>query len=159
MSEREAEVVYFFDRVAPMELARAEEVFIDLSQNIDRSRVSASNTVPCITPNGRLWKCRAKEWLLAPEAMLAQGLDVEYVSCVKEFTHRQIVDLMGNAFNSSSYLVALATALSFTDLSAPRRPCPACNGVHQVPVFERTNFDLEAEIEAIDWSDEDSDSD
>ncbi len=162
MSDREAEIVYFFNRVAPMELGHMEEMFIDLSQSIHRCLSSLSNTVPCITPRSRLWKCRVREWLTAPEAMLAQGLDPKYVPALKQFKHRQILDLMGNAFNSSSYLVALATALSFADLSKPRPPCAACDGVHTGcdGVQQReAEFNLEAEMDALDWPDQPEESD
>ena len=156
MTDREAEIVYFFDRVAPMEISHSEEMFIDLSQGITRTRASTSAMMPCITPHSRLWKRRAKEWLTAPEAMLAQGLDAAYVRYLKEFSHRQILNLMGNAFNSSSYLVSLATALSFVDLSGAGKPCPACDGVHRGATFEEgatvsTGLDLEAEMAAIAW--------
>eukprot|EP00812_Abedinium_dasypus_P010848 NODE_4445_length_674_cov_2.079160.p2 GENE.NODE_4445_length_674_cov_2.079160~~NODE_4445_length_674_cov_2.079160.p2 ORF type:complete len:153 (-),score=33.70 NODE_4445_length_674_cov_2.079160:215-646(-) len=142
-------------------------MFVDLSQNIHRCRLSASNTVPCITPRSRLWKCRAREWLTAPEAMLAQGLDPAYVPALRQFKHRQILNLMGNAFNSSSYLVALATALSLVDLSMPRPPCAACDGVHtgcdgvdQADAIAKLGaaLRLEAEMDAIDWLGEQEES-
>ena len=37
-----------------------------------------------------------------------------------EFSHRQIIDLMGNAFNAASYLTALAVAMSIVDLKSLR---------------------------------------
>ena len=111
LTTREAEVLYFLGRVRPMMHEHCEESFVDLGQSINRCRLFLSDTVPCITPSSRLWKRRAREWLLAPEATLAQGYDPAYVPCLTNFSHRQILNLMGNAFNSSSYLVALATAL------------------------------------------------
>ena len=129
LTTREAEVLCFLDRVKPMMHEHCEESFVDLGQSINRCRLSVSDTVPCITPSGRLWKRRAREWLLAPEAMLAQGYDPAYVPCLTYFSHRQVVNLMGNAFNSSSYLVALATALGTAELETRRvcfqwRRCP-----------------------------------
>ena len=132
MTTREAEVLYYLDRVRPMMHEHCEESFCDLGQSINRCRLSISDTVPCITPSGRLWKRRAREWLLAPEAMLAQGYDPAYVPCLTDFSHRQIVNLMGNAFNSSSYLVALATALGTASLET-RQLCSSGDAVPQSP--------------------------
>ena len=112
----------------PMDAVHYEDMFLDLSQSLHRCRASCSERVPCITPQSRLWKRRAKEWLLAPEAMLAQGLDSGYVRHLKMFSRRQIIDLMGNAFNAaSSYLVALATAFAFADASTADDSCPGCD--------------------------------
>ena len=129
-----------------------EESFCDLGQSINRCRLPISDTVPCITPSGRLWKRRAREWLLAPEAMLAQGYDPAYVPCLTDFSHRQIVNLMGNAFNSSSYLIALATALG-TALLETRRMCSSGDAVPQSPsaglasaLDAGNGCDLEAEL-------------
>ena len=142
LTTREAEVLYFLDRVKPMMHEHCEESFVDLGQSINRCRLSVSDTVPCITPSGRLWKRRAREWLLAPEAMLAQGYDPAYVPCLTDFSHRQILNLMGNAFNASSYLVALATALGTAELET-RRMCSSGDGVPQSP-----SADLGSALEA-----------
>ena len=116
MTEREAEVLYYHGRAWPLDQCHCEEMLIDLGQSIHRARVTVTDRVPCIIPRNRLWKRRAKEWLLAPEAMLAQGLDSSYPPRLREFNHKQIMDLMGNAFNSCSYLTALATALAGVNL-------------------------------------------
>ena len=95
MTTSEAEVLYYLDRVRPMMHEHCDESFVDLGQSIHRCRLSVSDTVPCITPSSRLWKRRAREWLLAPEAMLAQGYDPAYVPCLTNFSHRHILNLMG----------------------------------------------------------------
>eukprot|EP00969_Alexandrium_andersonii_P328177 14501922-Alexandrium_andersonii.AAC.2 len=74
--------------------------------------------------------------------MWAQGYDPSYVPCLASFSHRQIVNLMGNAFNSSSYLVALATALCAAELET-RRTRSSCDGVQRSP-----SADLAAALEA-----------
>ena len=58
--------------------------------------------------------------MLAPETMLIQGLGPCLVPKLREFSHRQIVDLMGNAFNAASYLTALAVVMSMVDLKSLR---------------------------------------
>lgn len=89
LSQREAEILHYFDVVAPMSLVCDKELFLDLSQGINRQRVHG-NILPCITPNARIWKRRARAWLLAPEAMRAQGYDEVLAPALKEFTHRQV---------------------------------------------------------------------
>ena len=64
------------------------ELFLDLSQHIDRQSLRL-RVVPCITPGGRVWKRRDASWLLAPEAIMAQGFDPHRVPHLKTFTHRQ----------------------------------------------------------------------
>ena len=151
MTTREAEVLYYLDRVRPMMHEHCGESFVDLGQSIHRCRLSVSDTVPCITPSSRLWKRRARGWLLAPEAMLAQGYDPAYVPCLTNFSHRQILNLMGNAFNSSSYLVALATALG-TGVVDTRRMRSSGDGVPQSPseelgsALEDGRDDVEADL-------------
>ena len=43
------------------------------------------------------------------------------------YTHRQILDLMGNAFNASSFLMSMTTAFGCVDMCAPQT-CPTCGG-------------------------------
>ena len=119
LTNREMEVLYYVDRVAPMDQVHHDEMYIDLSQGIGRCRMSLSDTIPCVTPGGRLWKSRQQAWSLAPEAMLAQGLDPHYVADLTTYTNREILDLMGNAFNASSFLMSMITAFGCVDMCAP----------------------------------------
>jgi len=133
-------------------------MYLDLSQSITRCRNSLSDIVPCITPGSRLWKRRQGEWLLAPEAMLIQGLDPSYVRCLTSFSHRQVLDLMGNAFNSTSFLIALVTAFSCAEL-AIQRTCDECARAARA-IAEgaecRGGMDLEAALGQVLSEDEDN---
>ena len=120
MTQREAEIVFYYDRVQPMTQTHVEEMLLDLSQNLHRCRANVKDAVPCITPSSRFWKRRQRWWLLAPETMRIQGLDPCLIPNLHEFSHRQIIDLMGNAFNAASYLTALAVAVSIVDLKSLR---------------------------------------
>ena len=88
LSRREIEIIHYFDRTYPMGMVTDPELFLDLSQNIDRQSLHL-RVVPCITPGGRVWKRRDASWLLAPEAIMAQGFDPHRVPHLKTFTHRQ----------------------------------------------------------------------
>ena len=120
MTKREAEIVFYYDRVQPMTQTHVEEMLLDLSQNLHRCRANVKDAVPCITPSSRFWKRRQRWWLLAPETMRIQGLDPCLIPNLHEFSHRQTIDLMGNAFNAASYLTALAVAMSIVDLKSLR---------------------------------------
>jgi site-specific DNA-cytosine methylase len=113
LTNREAEILHYSDLVDPMEHCLEADMLIDLSQSIGRCRES-TKAVPCITPRSRLWWRRDTRWLLAPEAMLAQGYDP--TKGMRSFSHRQVLDLMGNAFNSSCLVASLATALTLSSL-------------------------------------------
>ena len=109
---RETEIIHYTDLKHPMALVTDEELFIDLSQGLDRLAGGGvgSSTIPCVCPQARIWKRRARGWLLAPEAMRAQGYDAVIAPKRHNYSHRQIFDLMGNSFNSSSFIAA-ATAM------------------------------------------------
>eukprot|EP00971_Amphidinium_carterae_P131484 2604054-Amphidinium_carterae.2 len=109
MTEREAEILHYVERCEPVSECIAEEWLVDVSQSLGRSRQS-NRQVPCITPGSRLW-CRARErWLLAPEAVRCQGYAVP--QGLEEYSHRQIIDLVGNAFHADSAMVSFAVALA-----------------------------------------------
>lgn len=56
LGQREAEILHYFDVVAPMALVCDKELFLNLSQAINRQRVRVhGNMLPCIMPNG-IWK-------------------------------------------------------------------------------------------------------
>ena len=48
MNLREAEIVYFFDKVDPIEDIYALDAILDLSQAIDRANLSAKGKSPCV---------------------------------------------------------------------------------------------------------------
>ena len=109
--EREAEITHDVDRTAPMSEVFAEDSLIDLSQSLNRGHCSRS-VMPCITPGARLWLRRRCRWLLAPEAVSCQGYAAP--SGMRNFTHRQVIDLVGNSFHCDSCLVSLAVAFAST---------------------------------------------
>jgi site-specific DNA-cytosine methylase len=109
LTDREAEILHYSDLVAPIEHCLEHDMLIDLGQSLGRCRES-TRKVPCVTPGSRLWWRRAERWLLAPEAVRAQGYDP--TDEMMQFTHRQVLDLMGNAFNSSCLMASLAVALA-----------------------------------------------
>eukprot|EP00974_Lingulodinium_polyedra_P115179 11154255-Lingulodinium_polyedra.AAC.1 len=90
LSPREAEVLHFHERMWPIETLTCSEVILDLSQSLWRTVSCRSEKFPCIVPRGRLFKRRAQEWVLAPEAMIAQGYDPGLAQALPNFSHRQI---------------------------------------------------------------------
>ena len=110
---RAAEYIHYEERMRPVSLIASEDEVLDVSQGLGRG-LHAANTIPTITPAARLWLRRRKRWLLAPEAIRAQGYDLP--PGARKFKHRQILDLIGNSFHGDSLIAALCVALSF----APR---------------------------------------
>eukprot|EP00971_Amphidinium_carterae_P202351 4015053-Amphidinium_carterae.1 len=92
-----------------MTSSTANEEILDVSQSINRCR-HVKDVAPCITPGCRLWLRNRCRWMLAPEAVICQGFSIP--EKLKEYTHRQIVDLVGNAFHCDSLLVSFAVALA-----------------------------------------------
>ena len=109
MTERECEIVHFYDRTNSVELLAAEDQALDLSQSIVRAAF-AGGVMPCITPRSRLWLRRRRRWLLAPEAVACQGYDAP--TNLSDWSHRQVLDLIGNSFHGESSLLSLAVALA-----------------------------------------------
>jgi hypothetical protein len=99
LTDREAEIVHFWEFTEPMEQCLQADAVLDLSQSITRACVTMSGLVQCITPHSRLMWRRARRWMIAPEAIrgLGYNLKPEYAS----WGHRQLFDLMGNSWNSS----------------------------------------------------------
>ena len=110
--------MHYYDRTDPVQLRLADEIVVDLSQSLDRPREGFS-LMPAITPKSRLWRRRQCEWLLAPECLRAQGFEPRLVRHVRDFSHRQIVDLAGNSFNATCEMVALAAGLAHVEWQSP----------------------------------------
>ena len=106
---REAEIIYYFDIVFPTDDMYEEESVLDVSQSLHRA-LSTVKLMPALTPRSRMLLRRRQRWLLAPEALAVQGYPDPDQACL--FSHRQIVDLCGNAFHADSLMVSMATALA-----------------------------------------------
>ena len=112
LTAREAEYLHYLDRMCPMELLAVEDEIIDVSQSLGRESGRHAGRFPCVTPQSRLWLRRRRRWVLAPVANAAQGYDSPPGNLLRQFTHRQVIDLVGNSFHGDSCLAALAVALS-----------------------------------------------
>ena len=99
LTDREAEVNCFFDFIRSMEQCLQTDALLDLSQSITRASVVMSGLLQCVTPHSRLHWRRAKRWMIAPEAIRALGYNLK--AAYAAFSHRQMLDLMGNSWNSS----------------------------------------------------------
>ena len=106
---REAEYIHYEERVKPVILIASEDEVLDVSQGLGRG-LHTADTIPTITPVARLWLRRRKRWLVAPEAIRAQGYDLP--PGARRFSHRQILDLIGNSFHGDSLIAALCVALA-----------------------------------------------
>jgi hypothetical protein len=67
-------------------------------------------------------------WLIAPEAITALGYDLK--PCAIEYSHRQLLNLMGNSWHSSQYQIGVLTQLGVISLMAR--------------ILDSPGFDLEA---------------
>ena len=112
LTEREAEIVHYLDRTCPVALLAIEDELVDLGQNLGRQSTRHSGCVPCVTPGSRLWLRRRRRWMLAPEAIVAQGFDPPRSDLLRRYSHRQVFDVVGNSFHGDSCLSALAVALA-----------------------------------------------
>ena len=92
-----------------------DDAILELSLSINRVR-PRHGQMQCLVPNSHAWWRRRKRWLLAPEAMTAQGYGPTVQA--KRFSYRQVMDLMGNAFNSAQLLPAFVVALSMAAKAA-----------------------------------------
>ena len=111
LTQREAEIVHYYDRMNPCDMVVADDLMLDLSQSLKRSEPGADKA-PCITPGGQLWLRRRRRWLTAYEASMCQGYDPPPRMKLRQFSHRQIIDLIGNSFHCDSCVVSLAAALA-----------------------------------------------
>ena len=93
----------WYDWVFPMVGELQSDILLDLSQNLGRNHVNLRGGIQCVVPHARSILRRSKRWFLAPEAFRSQGFDIPTVAMDLQYTHRQCMILMGNAFNSSSY--------------------------------------------------------
>ena len=116
ISEREAEYIHFLGRTSPMEQLAIEDELVDISQSLGRQSNRHCGYVPCILAGSRIWLRRRKRFLLAPEAIKAQGFDPPASCLLKRFDHRRVFDIVGNSFHADSCLCALTVALA----SAPQ---------------------------------------
>ena len=116
ITEREAEYINFLDRTSPVEQLAIEDEVVDISQSLGRQPNRHCGYVPCILPGSRLWLRRRKRFLLAPEAIKAQGVDQPAFGLLSHFDHRTVVDIVGNSVHADSCLCALTVALA----SAPQ---------------------------------------
>ena len=81
ITAREAEFLHFLDRTCPVEQYATDDEDIDISQSLGRQSRQHCGALPCIVPCSRLWLRRRKRFLLAPEAIKAQGYDVQSLPC------------------------------------------------------------------------------
>ena len=113
LTQREAEMIHYFDRIVPMDTVIDDELFLDLNDSLAR-QVKHMKIIPCICPKSRVWKRRQRSWLLVPEILRAQGFDMSFAPASRSFAHSKMVDLLGNSFNAVSFVVAVASALART---------------------------------------------
>ena len=113
LTQREAEMIHYFDRIVPMDTVIDDELFLDLNDSLAR-QVKHMKIIPCVCPKSRVWKRRQRSWLLVPEILRAQGFDMSFAPASRSFAHSKMVDLLGNSFNAVSFVVAVASALART---------------------------------------------
>ena len=117
---RECERIAYYDIVDPIGDIHTEEIVMDVSQNLGRLPLSDRSTgcLPCIIPGGRYYLRRQQRFMFASEVLRAQGWGPTE-ACGK-FTERQLIDIAGNGFHSSSLskakLSAYVTAGRLIDL-------------------------------------------
>ena len=111
----QAEILHVWDAMEPMNTVCYDDAILELSLSINRVR-PRHGQMQCLVPNSHAWWRRRKRWLLAPEAMTAQGYGPTVQA--KRFSYRQVMDLMGNAFNSAQLLPAFVVALSMAAKAA-----------------------------------------
>ena len=120
VAPRQAEILWYFAMVAPLDGELCFDTVLDLSQSIDRLRPQP--IMPCILPGARLWWRRAGRWVTAPEAMTAQGFDLP--PNIRQFPHRLVLDLVGKSFAGSSYTIALTCQIVLASHVARAQPGP-----------------------------------
>jgi hypothetical protein len=92
-----------YDWVFPMAEELPIDVLIDLSQNLGRNHVNLRGGIQCVVPAAKSILMGSKHWFLRPEAFRSQGFDIPTVAVDLKYTHRQCMNLIGDAFNSCSY--------------------------------------------------------
>ena len=104
-TEREAEVIYFYELSDPMSESAVDDTCLNVSQSINRCVLKGKDHLPCLTPGARLYWRRARQWMLGPEVARCQGFELDPVSI--EYTHREVVHLFGNGFSAVSLDIAI----------------------------------------------------
>ena len=108
-TEREAEVIYFYELSDPMSESAVDDTCLNVSQSINRCVLKGKDHLPCLTPGARLYWRRARQWMLGPEVARCQGFELDPVSI--EYTHREVVHLFGNGFSAVSLDIAILIQL------------------------------------------------
>ena len=111
LSRREAEIVFYLDKVSPSPDASIAEEAMDVSQNIDRVHVG-HDKVYCLTPGQRVFLRRRRRLLLGEEALRLQGLWRGDARALRTSSDAQLSDLAGNAFCITSFCSAFLCLIS-----------------------------------------------
>ena len=76
-------------------------------QGLDRSKSNVRGSFACFHSGSRCWLRRRQRWLLSVEALRSHGFVESADGCTREYSHREVMDLVGNSFCGCS--VAIAT--------------------------------------------------
>ena len=147
-TDREAEIIHYHDAREPMRASLQEEQLLDVSQHLGREPRSPEGVhilVPCVgcavclaslsvvgcplppsavdptatdgmIPGGRCSPRSARRWLFAAECIRSMGCD-PITHCLG-YSGRQLYDIFGNAFGSSSLTCSHVSAYSLAGACA-----------------------------------------
>ena len=104
LTQREAEIVWYYERLCPRDAILCVDEVLELSQGLDRGSL-CRNKMPTIFPGSRLWLRKLRRFALGPEVVAGQGWDV--MPCLSLLSHREVYELLGNCYASSSYMISL----------------------------------------------------
>ncbi len=140
LAHRCQELVYFLEQVHKAELTMGCEFVADVNLSIQWCR-ARKREVPCIVSSSRMWALHRGRLLAGEELLALQGfsIQVQHDYC-DTWSHKQLVDLAGNAYNGA-VLAAVVTAV----LASHQPPLPVGGGAGQPAACEATAQDLDGD--------------
>ena len=84
------------------------------AQGINRCATTARDELQCYHPGGRMFLRRRARWMTCVEMYAGHGYSLSTVS--RNYSHRELSDLLGNSFASSSVMVSSIALFSMTTL-------------------------------------------
>ena len=112
LSQREFEILWFYGLIGhPGEERQCDpELVVDVSQALPRAAPSKNSSMPCVTPNSRLWSVFRCRLLLGIEKLRAQYLfynSARTAVLTRTCSNSMLGDLAGNAFCAAQCAAAM----------------------------------------------------
>ena len=106
LSHRKQEVAYFHSVQASKEEGLGE-LFVDISQTIERTRTAG--TIPCFTSSSVIWLARNKRILVGREMLAIQGMSKQGI--VGTSTDSLLHSLAGNSYSAPCFMAVMGAIL------------------------------------------------